>query len=188
MEIAVALAVLAIVAAVGLPPLARSLAALRLELAASEVASTLRLARSLALRRGAGVAVRFEVASTGTVRFTAYRDGDGDGVRNADIADGTDPQELPTRRLTSLGRDIRFGFPPIPDLVDPAGRRLDRLQDPVRFNRSNLASFGPAGTATPGTVYLTDGVRRLVAVRITSRSGRIRVLRYDPERRRWRIV
>lgn len=62
---------------------------------------------------------------------------------------------------------------------------MDRLDDPIRFNQSDLASFGPLGTATPGTLYLTDRRSRLTAVRVTSRTGRVRVLRYDPGARTW---
>jgi hypothetical protein len=49
-----------------------------------------------------------------------------------------------------------------------------------------MASFGPLGTATPGTAYLTDGRERLVAVRLAGRTGRLRVLVYDPAEEVWR--
>ena len=62
---------------------------------------------------------------------------------------------------------------------------MDRLDDPIRFNQSDLASFDPLGTATPGSLYLTDGQSRLTAVRVTSRTGRVRVLRYDSRARAW---
>ena len=39
---------------------------------------------------------------------------------------------------------------------DPPGR-FRRRTDPLRFNSSDLASFGPLGTSTPGSLYLTDG-------------------------------
>ena len=63
---------------------------------------------------------------------------------------------------------------------------MDRLDDPIRFNQSDLASFDPLGTATPGSLYLTDRRSLLAAVRVTSRTGRIRVLRYDSRARTWR--
>ena len=63
---------------------------------------------------------------------------------------------------------------------------MKRLDDPIRFNRSDLASFNPRGTATPGTIYLTDGLRHLAAVRVNNRSGKISVLYYDPEEEVWR--
>jgi prepilin-type N-terminal cleavage/methylation domain-containing protein len=186
-EILVVLVVAGVLAALGVPPLLRASASLRLEMAAAEIASTLRLTRAYALRHGVRVAVRFENAQSAEVAFSLYRDGDGDGVRNADIAAGVDPREQPARRLTRLGRGVRFGFPPGPLPPAPGGGRLVR-GDPVRFNRSDLASFDPSGTSTPGTVYLTDGVRGLVAVRVASRAGRVRTMRWDPERRAWRLI
>ncbi|MCB1009629.1 MAG: hypothetical protein KDB94_12155, partial [Acidobacteria bacterium] len=82
----------------------------------------------------------------------------------------------------------RFGFPAGRAPRDPGspGRRLDRLDDPIRFNRSDIASFSPLAGATPGTVYLTDGERRLVAVRVTGRTGRVRILAYDVATETWR--
>ena len=121
------------------------------------------------------------------MQWALYRDGDGDGVRSDDITAGTDPRVTPLRRLAHLGAGVRLGFPPdvVPrDPGDPR-RRLDRLDDPIRFNRSDIASFDPLGTATPGTLYLTDGRRELLAVRVTSRTGRVRVLRYDAGAERW---
>ena len=96
-------------------------------------------------------------------------------------SDGVDPQVEPWRPLTHLGRGIGFGFPPGPLPRDPtSGRPIGGSRDdPIRFNSSDLASFSAAGTATPGSVYLTDGRRGLVVVRVTNVSGRVRTLRWD---------
>lgn len=187
-ELAIVVAVAAIVVAIGLPPLLRTSSRLRLESGAAEIASALRLTRAYAIRHGVKVALRFGRSPRGEVTFTMYRDGDGDGVRGVDIESGVDPQEQPTRTLTALGRGVRFGFPPGPLPPAPGDRRPLERDDPIRFNRSDLASFSPSGTSTPGTVYLTDGARELVAVRVTSRAGRIRVMRYDRSRRAWRRI
>ena len=60
------------------------------------------------------------------------------------------------------------------------------MSDPIRFNSSDLASFSALGTSTPGSLYLTDGVGRLVAVRVANRVGKVRILTWVPERRIWR--
>ncbi|HEX5761322.1 MAG TPA: prepilin-type N-terminal cleavage/methylation domain-containing protein [Thermoanaerobaculia bacterium] len=167
------------------PPLLEATAALRLEVAAAELVGTLRLARSAAVRWDTNAAVKFRPRPDGTVTFALYRDGDGDGVLNADIAAGVDPELAPPRPLAHFGPRLWFGFPagpPPPDPGDPRGRLAG---DPVRFNRSDLASFGPLGTSTPGSLYLTDG-KRLVAVRVFGRTGKVRVLAYDAETRSWR--
>jgi prepilin-type N-terminal cleavage/methylation domain-containing protein len=173
---------------VTVPPILDASRRLRLEIAAAEVSRALHVARSHAVRHSAHVGVRMETdRANGRVTWALYRDGDGDGVLSADIAKGRDPRIGPTERpLASFGHGLRFGFPPRARLRDPAGRRLDRLDDPIRFNRSDIASFGPTGTATPGSFYLTDGRDGLACVRVTSRTGRVRVMILDPATGVWR--
>lgn len=184
-----ALIVLAVVGLTATLAIARLEGAYRhtvLDQAAEEVRSALHLTRSTAIRHNRNAALRFEPqASSGAARI--YRDGDGDGVSSRDIDAMIDRPEGPLRQLGHPGLRVRFGFPPGARPRDPGdpGRRLDRLDDPIRFNRSNMASFDPLGAATPGSVYLTDGVDGLVAVRVFGRSGRIRILRWDAAADRW---
>jgi hypothetical protein len=186
-ELVVASALLLGLLLLGARPLLEATSALRLQLAAAELVGTLRAARAAAVRHSANVAVRFRARGDGGVTFALYRDGDGDGVLNADIDSGADPEIAPPRPLAHFGRSAQFGFPPGPPPPDPGDpRRTLAGVDPVRFNRSDLASFGPLGTSTPGSLYLTDGRRGLVAVRVFGRTGKVRVMVYDPERRGWR--
>lgn len=186
-ELLIALAISSLVLTLGIPPLLQLAAGLRVELAAAEVASAFHVARGYAIRHDANVGLKFQVDADGAVTWGLYRDGDGDGVLSADILSGADPQVMPRVRLAHLGRQIRFGFPPGRAPRDPGDprRRLDRLDDPVRFNRSDIASFSPIGTATPGTVYVTDGMRHLSAARVFGRTGKIGCLAYDVERELW---
>ncbi len=185
-ELLVALAIVGLLATLAAPPLLRAASANRMRLAASEVATSMQLARAYAVRHSARVGLRFDTRGAGKATWTLYRDGDGDGVLASDIAAGTDPV-VREAQLQRLGAAARFGFPPGPAPRDPSDprRRLDRLDDPIRFNRSDMASFDPLGTATPGTVYLTDGRELLVAVRVTQHTGRVRVLRYDRASETW---
>jgi prepilin-type N-terminal cleavage/methylation domain-containing protein len=188
-ELLVVLAVIALVAAFTVPSLLEATAALRVKMAAQGVASVLHLARSYAVRHQANVGLRFYPATDGKrVTWVLYRDADGDGVLNRDIEDGTDPAVLHGGAVAHLGTSsIRFGFPAGPPPRDPSDprHRLDRLDDPIRFNRSDIASFSSLGGATPGTVYLTDGRHRLAAVRVSSLAGKIRILVYDAEKEVW---
>ena len=111
-EMLVVLVVLMAAAAVGAPPLFEWAAGLRVEMAAQEMAGILHKARIYSIRHNTKVAVKFRTGPDGVVTHALYRDGDGDGVRNADIAAGVDPEVGPPRRLAHLGRKIRFGFPP----------------------------------------------------------------------------
>lgn len=186
-EMAVALVVGATLVAVGMPPLLEATARTRVRLAAAEVTGVLYEARSYAVLHSANVAVKFRAGADGGVDWSLYRDADGDGVLTQDIESGVDPRVGPARQLAHLGRQVRVGFPPGPAPRDPGDprRRLDRLTDPVRFNRSDLASFDPLGGATPGSIYLTDGRSHLVAVRVLGVTGRVRVLVYDAAREAW---
>lgn len=187
-QLLVFLAIAATLLTLGTPPLLRWTSALRLRLAAAEFVSTLRLARSTALNTAGKVGVKFRPQASGRVTFTLHRDGDGDGVRSRDIDDGTDPQIGPERQLQHVGAHVRLGFPPgiVPRDPGRPERPLGRLDDPIRFNRSDIASFNGLGRATSGSLYLTDGRRGLAVVRVFSSSGRVRVLVYDPERQVWR--
>jgi type II secretory pathway pseudopilin PulG len=184
-ELVVSLSVLMLMTTLGVPLLMRASAGLRLQLAAAEVAGVLGRARMAAITQSAHVAVKFRTRPDGRVTFTLYRDMDGDGVRNRDIDRGIDEPLGRPRTLEHLGRGVGFGFPDEPGLVDPSGRRLTRLGDPIRFNRSDLASFGPLGTSTPGSLYLTDGRGGLRVVRVLGRTAKIKILTWSSETRRW---
>ena len=154
-ELTVALAVLAFLVTLGVPPLLRASGDLRLRLATSELVGVLRLARSWAVRHSANVAVKFRTSSDGVVTYTLYRDGDGDGVLNRDIDAGVDRQVEPPRRLSNFGRGFGFGFPPGPPLPDPgspgppgADERSDPLQ-PVRPRLVQSAGDFDPGLALP---------------------------------------
>lgn len=185
-ELIVVLALSSVLFCLAGPPLLRSAGDLRLRLAAGELAAALRSARWQAIRRGANVAVRFWPAADGGATYAMYRDGDGDGVLNKDIASGVDSLVMPSRRLEQTGNQMRFGFPKGRRVRDASGRLMDRLDDPIRFNNSDLASFSALGTGTPGSVYLTDGHNRLAAVRVLNRTGKVQVLIYDFKTEKWR--
>lgn len=182
-ELTVTVAILGIVLAITWPPLTVWWRGLMVELAADELAGAMQMARWYAVRHQANVGVKFALGEDGEIHHVLYRDDDGDGVRSGDIAAGIDPLLRAPQRAGAYG-GVSFGFPPGLEPRSPSGRRLGRLDDPVRFNRSDLASFSSHGTATPGTLYLTDGRHHLLAVTV-NRAGRVRVLRYDAERERW---
>lgn len=187
-ELLVVMAIVGFGLLVALPPLSRAAGGVEVRLAAEEVVSAFRLARAFAIRENLRVGVKFRTGADGAVSWTLHRDGDGDGVRSDDIAAGVDPAVGVQRRLAHFGRAVRLGFPPGRAPRDPGDprRRLDRLDDPIRFNRSDIASFAPVDGATPGTVYITDGGGRLAAVRVVGRTGRVRVLTYRTDTEIWR--
>ncbi len=186
-ELLVVCAIVGLFALVATPPLARLASRMEVEQAAQEVGAALHEARAFAIRHSAKVGVKFRTAADGRVWWALYRDGDGDGVRNDDIVSGVDPQAAAARTLERFGQRIHFGFPAGPAPSDPSDRyrHLDRLDDPIRFNRSDIASFSPLQGATPGSIYVTDGERQLYAVRVDSRAGRPHIIHWNPDERIW---
>lgn len=186
LELLAVLAIFGLAAALGVPALLDASARLRVSLAASEAASTLRLARMTAVRSRTHVAVRFEERGE-AVWWAVYGDEDGDGVRARDIEQGIDRRLDGPRPLRRMGASVKLGFPPGPPPRDPgSGRRMTRLDDPIRFNRSDMVSFGPIGSSTPGSLYFTDGKRHLAVVRVFGRTGKVKVMLYDRETEAWR--
>lgn len=159
--------------------------ALSVRSAAAELASTFFRARTYALTRGVAVALKFR-KDGGRYEWALYRDGNGNGVRTSEIASGVDRSlalAVPWSRS-----DVRPGIlrgTPVPDPSSP-GSPLDRLDDPIRFNNSDLCSFSPVGECTPGSIYLWDGRDRMAVVRVFGRSAKIRTLYYFRGEKDWR--
>jgi prepilin-type N-terminal cleavage/methylation domain-containing protein len=116
-------------------------------------------------------------------RWFVVSDGNGNGLRSSEIASGVDPT-LSGPHVTS---GVRLGFPgagPFPRLPPGRGSIVD-TNDPLHIGNGDLLSFGPLGSASGGTLYLTDGRRRLYAIVVYGPTARITVRRYDQERGRW---
>jgi len=182
-ELIAVLAVVGIVALCAIPAFGtfRRRASMRSE--AAEVQNLFGLARSRAVASGANIGVRFARAGNQWI-YTIYEDGDGDGIRTDDIARGVDRRWAGPSLLIPQFNLATIAL--LPDSIrDPDGEVLAPNGSAVRFNRSQICSFSPTGSATPGTVYITDGAGRLCALRVTGSTGRVRLLRYEAGLRRW---
>jgi len=85
-----------------LPSTVRARRRAALHSAADEVRSLLLVARMRAAERDRGVGVRF-VRIDGAWHHVLYDDGNGDGVRRTDIANGIDPPAMPPIRVLAPG-------------------------------------------------------------------------------------
>lgn len=186
-EMLVCMAVVGFLLSLAVAPLLRLSANTRVRAAAAELVAVMRTARAFAIAHSANVGVKFRTLPDHTVVWRLYRDGDADGVLTVDINSGVDPAVTPEQRLQEFGNSVRFGFPPGSAPRDPSDPRrpLDGLEDPLRFNRSDIASFDPLGGATPGSAYVTDGQSQLAAVRVLSTTGKARVIVYDRRTQTW---
>lgn len=178
-ELVIVMALLAIVASLATPVTAQVIDAGRARQAAGFIAARFRMARQLAVVRTAAIGLVFDLVD-GRWTFRVCQDGNKNGIRRADVG-GVD--------VCSEGPyDIEAMFPGVSIAVDgtlPGPEGDPSSSDPVRFGRSNIASFSYSGSCTAGTLYLRSVRKNQYAVRVGNVSGRTRLLKFDPGTRKW---
>jgi len=180
-EVLIATAVALILGAISVPALNARRGSLHAAGAARHVASLVHATRAEALKRGVHVAMVFRSSSEG-YRFAMFADGNYDGVRSADMAAGTDRQVSAWVRIGDQFPGTAFGI--VPGVADPdSGSSLSG--SPLKLGGSSMLSFGPAGGATSGTLYVRGPADQQYAVRLLGATGRSRLLRFDFGERRW---
>jgi type II secretory pathway pseudopilin PulG len=172
-EIVVAMAIFMVLCAVAAPSLRAYSVDAQLVGAARLFKEQFLYARSLAVRSGQETAIRFETKE-GTTYFSVYEDGNFNGVRAVDIDSGVDTRIRGPFLLTSGAPEVRVGINDGVPAVPPERGDLDTA-DPIRFGRSNMISFSPIGTASPGTFYLATPYQQ-GAVRVSPGTARVSVL------------
>ena len=181
-ELLVCLALALLVCGAAAPALLAARDGVLADGATEYLVSELHGARVDALKLRANVAVRFE-SDGADFLMAIYLDGNGNGVRAADIASGDDPLMRPRQSLHDQFADVHFGFEPgVPD-VDGGDTTAD--PDPIRVGRSRMVSFSPTGTSTSGTVYLHGRGPHQLAVRVLGGTGRVRSMDFDFGARKW---
>lgn len=154
---------------------------LKLRGAAAFIRGYLQHARLEALTRSRAVGVRFQEAQ-GDWRIGSYADGNGNGIRNADIANGIDVGVDQEQAFSARCPSVRIArLDGVPDVSGGAGGPA------VRFGASDIATFDSGGSSSSGSLYLTDG-RTQIAVTVTAATGRVRLRRWDPRLRVWEAM
>lgn len=180
-DLVVALAVVVLLGSLSVPATARAVEAGRVRHAAGFVAAMLRAARQRAAADSRAAGVVFEDTARGwTLRLCV--DENGDGLSRRDVADGTDVCPEDSVLLADRFAEVWIAVDPL--LRDPAGQ--PGSSDPVRFGSTDVASFSPAGDATPGSVFIRSRAGTQFCVRVGGITGRTRILRYDAGARVWR--
>jgi len=175
LELLVVLAIIAVTVSVVTPNLIEIRRGSEVRLGATELRNVFQFARAEAITRGSEIGVKF-VQRNGIWSYGFYQDGDGDGIRNADITSGVDrriasPPSVPERLSVAF-----IGLPSVPIYVPDSSDTLSPGDVPVRFGTSFICSFSPLGSATSGSIYITDGLKSAAAVRVLGSTGRIRVV------------
>jgi prepilin-type N-terminal cleavage/methylation domain-containing protein len=187
-ELLVVLAVLGIAVAVGLPSAAAIRESGRAEAAARLLASRLSEQRFKSVATHQTRGLQFRRLPSGWA-FREVADGNGNGLRTAELTRGVDRVLGPDVSLGALVEHVAIGIPPggpYPE-APPGAQLLAAGDDPVRFGASDLVSFGPYGTTSSGTLYVNDGRAGLCAVVLFGPSSRLRVWRWIPQERRWTL-
>jgi len=179
------LAVFATVTLIAIPPMDSLQRQAALDSAARNVATLMVRGRALAVVRGRATALVFERHADGWHCFLAS-DGDGDGVHRDDIRRGRDTIDGEVLQLSTGGAGP--GILPGITVPDPSGRGRLRgdPDDPIRAGRGNIVTLSPAGTATPGSIYFSDGRSYMRVVRIYGATARIRQMIWRPGWREWK--
>jgi Tfp pilus assembly protein FimT len=187
-ELTAVLALSGIALLIALPTLASMRAEGRVAAGARQLAMTFHALRWKSVAHNRNHGLLFEHTGSGWAWFEV-RDGNGNGLRSAEIETGTDVVLSGPHRLEESDPCIALGFPPnayLPN-IPPRSGAIGALDDPVKFGRSDLVSFSPLGSASSGTLYVTDGRHKLYAVVLFGPTSRVRVWRLDVRQGEWKL-
>ncbi len=173
LELVASVGIILVMAATAAPAFRARFADAHIVGAGQQFRSHFRLAWSTAVRLNVYAAIRFEREADGRVFYSVYKDGNDNGIRSSDIASGVDERIAGPFPLSGGAPGVRVGINPgVPNLPPDSGLLSG---DPVRFGPSDILSFSPFGTATPGTFYLA-GDSAQAAVRVNGGSARVRLM------------
>lgn len=176
-ELMAVMAIIAIMALVTAPSLMAVRNRAAMESAANDVRAVFAFGRSQAIARGRNVGIKF-LRFGEQWQYAFYEDGNGNGIRNADIANGTDPLLRPYQSVLRGTGSGRIGLPKIA-VPDPTGSGLIAPSaSPIRFNSSTICSFSPIGSATSGSIFLTDGSGAAGVIVVNGPTARVRLMMF----------
>ncbi len=137
-----------------------------------------RRARTTGTARG----IRLTVGEPGDV-LEEFEDGNGNGVKVAEIAAGVDRAVAPPRPAFREGQ-ARLAIVRTVPTTDQAGT-LSAGEAPVRFGVSALIVFTPRRTASSGSIYVAGPDERQYAIRVLGTTQRWRLLCLDDRTATW---
>jgi prepilin-type N-terminal cleavage/methylation domain-containing protein len=181
LELLFVLSLSVILSAMAIPELLGGLDEMRTAAAARYVSGRLAEARMEAVKRSRRVGYRFQPFAD-DYRFTPFADGNGNGVRTADIAKGIDRPIGTGDSLSEKFGHVRFGLLPGVPLIDGSAAG----GDPIRLGNSDILTFNPNGSTSSGSLYLCGRRHAQYAVQIFGVTGRTRVFKYVRGVNRWK--
>ena len=182
LELQFVVAIAGTLAAIAVSHSLRALDDFQTRSAARFLAQRIASARIDAIRRSTAHALRFSSSGPDGYAFALVADGNGNGVRSAELASGIDRTLTDSERIDGHFAGVSFG---LHDSVPDADGHAAGSGDGVRIGASRLLVVNVDGTATSGTLYLRGRGRSQYAVRILGVTGRVRLLRFDVTRQQW---
>lgn len=185
-DLLIALAVLALLLGLAAGGLGAGVRTRASEMAARHLALEIRRTSLAAVLDGADRGLIFPPLESGDEPLCWAVDGDGDGVRRQDIEDAIDPCS-PSFSLARETPQARIGRPDWPRIrkLPPARGWMGSEERSVRFGRSRILTLSAEGTATPGSVFITDGKESLCAVVVSGPSARVRIWCFHRPSEEW---
>lgn len=182
-DILIAASLTLVMAAIAVPVVGDTMDRENTIVGAQYLTGQLQYARLEALRRSRSVAVRIELVGERT-QLRLYADGNGNGVMQRDIDRGIDAPLTPQLWLDEQTRDISLRVNQT--ITDVGGSStIEPGDDPLRIGNTSLLAFSPLGSATSGTLYVAAHRGPQMAIRVFGATGRVRVLMFDAQTRRW---
>ena len=166
-ELLVVLSIVAIVIGVAIPRTAAILHDAGVRGAAYYYRGLIRQVRRRAITERRYIGIVF-TEKDGDVSFELFADGNGNGIRTQEMRRGIDTPYQPNWHYRNRFIGVRYG-----GAATLAGRF-----PPLRFGRGSILSFSPTGTATSGTLFLSNDQGNLYAAIVAGVTGRVRLVRY----------
>jgi prepilin-type N-terminal cleavage/methylation domain-containing protein len=183
-ELLVAIAIISILAAIGVPEYGRFVAKNRVRSAASDLLQNMRLTRTMAIKENREYLITFNEA--GSDSYSIGFDGNGDN-KLTDPSDGYGTGAVRTYDLeSSYGSGVQFGTSADegPDEPDACPACLTITGSTVAFGGTAAPvrqEFNPDGTISfTGSVYITTATRGFTyMLRISNQAGKIDLWKWD---------
>ena len=182
LEIMFVLGTAATVSGVAVPETLATLDDSRAAAAARYVSARLQRTRMDAVSRNSSAALRFTLLPD-HYDFTAYVDGNCNGVLARDIQAGVDRVLQPADRLGDHFAGVEFGATPGLPPVDSSSAAPG--SDPIRLGSSDMVTFTSTGTATSGSLYIRGRRGTQYVVRVYGETGKTRILKFNPGSGQW---
>ncbi len=167
-ELVVALALATTVAGIAIPRIWGLAREYQLRGASVHVRNLIRQVRAQAAAKCRYMGIVFDEVG-GEIELSVHIDGNGNGIRRADVRSGVDERLMGPWRLSTVFPGVRYGSPPNGTAPPFPG---------LRIGRSRILSISPIGSTTSGTLFLSNEYGMVHAVIVLGATGRVRLVQY----------